>query len=205
MDLQWGIILQIIQRVCIILLVQTLCQCIRFRELNVPCLLSYQACADPGTLSSCNDWLKGSVLGEKLLGLTEELCKVGHCSPTSAAPTSSHGWTLISLVLSQPHNNGEHTVSHTTECFLYLLCLLPFVDFEISHQNHIIISICFYVHSASDRGGVHGEDLREASRHSVGDQESVRCREHGATHLLHLRCSFHILFFCTRLSCAALC
>uniref|UniRef100_A0A8C9ZA49 E3 ubiquitin-protein ligase listerin n=1 Tax=Sander lucioperca TaxID=283035 RepID=A0A8C9ZA49_SANLU len=73
MDLQWGIILQIIQRVC--------------------------------TLKSCRDWLKGSVLGEQLLGLTEELCKVGYSSPSSTSSTSNHSWTLISLVLSQHHNN----------------------------------------------------------------------------------------------------
>ncbi|XP_029028870.1 E3 ubiquitin-protein ligase listerin [Betta splendens] len=74
MDLQWGIILQIIKR----------------------------ACADPDTLKSCNEWLKGSVLGEKLLGLTEELCNLEHISPRS---TSNHSWMLISLVLSQHHNN----------------------------------------------------------------------------------------------------
>ncbi|KAE8287484.1 E3 ubiquitin-protein ligase listerin [Larimichthys crocea] len=77
MDLQWGIILQIIQR----------------------------ACADPETLKSCGDWLKGSVLGNQLLGLTEELCKVGRGSPASTSSTSTHSWTLISLVLSQHHNN----------------------------------------------------------------------------------------------------
>ncbi|KAM9846961.1 E3 ubiquitin-protein ligase listerin [Aulostomus maculatus] len=73
MDLPWGIILQLIQR----------------------------ACANPDTLK-CRDWLKGSVLGEQLLGLTEELCKVGHSCSSS---TSHHNWTLISLVLSQHHNN----------------------------------------------------------------------------------------------------
>lgn len=77
MGLQWGIILQIIQR----------------------------ACVDPETLKSCSDWLKGSVLGEQLLGLTEELCKVGRSSRCSTSSTSSHSWTLISLVLSQHHNN----------------------------------------------------------------------------------------------------
>ncbi|XP_041657592.1 E3 ubiquitin-protein ligase listerin [Cheilinus undulatus] len=77
MDLQWRIILQIIQR----------------------------ACVDPETLKSCRDWLKGSVLGERLLGLTEELCKVGSSSSSSSFGTSSHSWTLISLVLSQHHNN----------------------------------------------------------------------------------------------------
>lgn len=77
MDLQWSIILQIIQR----------------------------ACTDAETLQSCSDWLKGSVLGERLLGLTEELCKVGSSSHGSTSSTSSHSWTLISLVLSQRHNN----------------------------------------------------------------------------------------------------
>lgn len=77
MDVKWGIILQIIQR----------------------------ACTDPKTLKSCRDWLKGSVLGEQLLALTEELCQVGESSPRSASPSSSHSWTLISLVLSQHHNN----------------------------------------------------------------------------------------------------
>lgn len=77
MQLQWGIILQIIQR----------------------------ACADPVTLKSCNTWLKGSVLGEQLLGLTEELCKVGGGCSSHASAASHHNWTLISLVLSQHHNN----------------------------------------------------------------------------------------------------
>uniref|UniRef100_A0A8D3D305 E3 ubiquitin-protein ligase listerin n=1 Tax=Scophthalmus maximus TaxID=52904 RepID=A0A8D3D305_SCOMX len=68
-------------------------------------LLLQPACADPETLQSCRDWLKGSVLGEQLLGLTEELCNVGCSSPSSTSITSSHSWTLISLVLSQHHNN----------------------------------------------------------------------------------------------------
>ncbi|KAM9729215.1 E3 ubiquitin-protein ligase listerin [Menidia menidia] len=75
MGLRWGIILQIIQR----------------------------ACKDPGTLINCRDWLKGSVLGEQLLVLTAELCKMGSSSPTSSS--SSHSWTLVSLVLSQKDNN----------------------------------------------------------------------------------------------------
>lgn len=78
MTLPWGIILQIIQR----------------------------ACADPETLKCCGDWLKGSVLGEQLLGLTEELCKVGCSSTTTAFTSSNHSWTLISLVLSQHHNKA---------------------------------------------------------------------------------------------------
>uniref|UniRef100_A0A665XCC4 E3 ubiquitin-protein ligase listerin n=1 Tax=Echeneis naucrates TaxID=173247 RepID=A0A665XCC4_ECHNA len=80
MHLQWGIILQIIQKVCIILLISPFHQ-------------------------SITDWLKGSVLGEQLLALTKELCNMNRCSPGSISSTSSHSWTLISLVLSQHHNN----------------------------------------------------------------------------------------------------
>ncbi|KAF7206545.1 E3 ubiquitin-protein ligase listerin isoform X2 [Nothobranchius furzeri] len=74
MGLESGIILQIIQR----------------------------ASKDPQTCASCSDWLKGSVLGEQLLGLTEELCKIDSSSRSS---TCNHSWMLISLVLSQNHNN----------------------------------------------------------------------------------------------------
>ncbi|XP_049597872.1 E3 ubiquitin-protein ligase listerin [Syngnathus scovelli] len=77
MELHCGITLQIIQR----------------------------ACADPDTLASCSEWLKGSVLGEHLLRLTKELCKVGHGGSSSASSSSCHSWTLISMVLSQHHNN----------------------------------------------------------------------------------------------------
>ncbi|XP_028277901.1 E3 ubiquitin-protein ligase listerin isoform X2 [Parambassis ranga] len=77
MGLEWGIILQIIQR----------------------------ACTDPETLKICRDWLKGSILGEQLLGLTEKVCKVGSSSRASISSPSSHSWTLISLVLSHHHNN----------------------------------------------------------------------------------------------------
>ncbi|XP_077447675.1 E3 ubiquitin-protein ligase listerin [Stigmatopora argus] len=78
MELNCGITLQIIQR----------------------------ACEDQDTLDSCRDWLKGSILGEHLHKLTNDLCKVRPSRSTSASSPSNHCWTLISLVLSQ-HNNNE--------------------------------------------------------------------------------------------------
>lgn len=63
-----------------------------------------RACSDSETLTSCDEWLKGSVLGEALLGLAEDLCKV-QPSISSSSSTNSYSWTLISLVLSQHHNN----------------------------------------------------------------------------------------------------
>lgn len=97
------------------------------------CCASCQACADPETLKSCGDWLKGSVLGGQLLGLTEELCSVGHSAPISASSTSNHSWKLISLVLSQHHNNGEMKQSHTSKHFCFEKYL--FLDFLIRHQS----------------------------------------------------------------------
>uniref|UniRef100_A0A8C5BPB0 E3 ubiquitin-protein ligase listerin n=1 Tax=Gadus morhua TaxID=8049 RepID=A0A8C5BPB0_GADMO len=54
---------------------------------------------------SCRDWLKGSVLGERLFGLAEELCNTGRGHATLTSNENTHSWTLISLVLSQQHNN----------------------------------------------------------------------------------------------------
>jgi len=117
------------------------------------CRLSHQACKDPETLMSCNDWLKGSVLGQQLLVLTEELCEVG-----SSSSTSSHSWTLISLVLSQKHNHGE-PLSWTLNAH----------PVWVSYQPPNDVTFCcdvLYMCRVSDRGGVHGEDLRAAPLHS---------------------------------------
>ncbi|KAJ8342541.1 hypothetical protein SKAU_G00324690 [Synaphobranchus kaupii] len=81
MDLKWGVVLQIIQK----------------------------ACADPACLEASIGWLKGAVLGERLVGLAGELCELGlgGTRSTKATPTSGHdhSWALISLVLSQHHLN----------------------------------------------------------------------------------------------------
>uniref|UniRef100_A0A8C9VFP1 E3 ubiquitin-protein ligase listerin n=1 Tax=Scleropages formosus TaxID=113540 RepID=A0A8C9VFP1_SCLFO len=53
-------------------------------------------------------WLKGPVLGEKLVGLARELCAVGLRGPRGSVPTHihTHSWALISLVLSQQLNSA---------------------------------------------------------------------------------------------------
>ncbi|PWA23009.1 hypothetical protein CCH79_00001849 [Gambusia affinis] len=89
MGLEWRIILQIIQRV----------------NIQFSSDLNQFACKDPKTRASCRNWLKGSILGEQLLGLTEELCKMERNSTAPKTPTSSNSWTLISLVLSQTNNS----------------------------------------------------------------------------------------------------
>ncbi|TNN51167.1 E3 ubiquitin-protein ligase listerin [Liparis tanakae] len=104
MDLQWRIILQIIQR----------------------------ACTDPETLASCRAWLQGSVLGERLLGLTEELCRVGGGPPSSTSPTSNHSWTLISLVLSRHHDNA------TAEQLNFAVEMMRFLSWLVTHCPRVL-------------------------------------------------------------------
>lgn len=78
----------------------------------------FQACADAGHLEVCAGWLRGSVFGERVVRLAGELCAVGlKGSPSvpSALDHHNHCWRLISLALSQQHDDGKHT---QTECTL---------------------------------------------------------------------------------------
>ncbi|KTF85777.1 hypothetical protein cypCar_00015104 [Cyprinus carpio] len=59
------------------------------------------ACADPVRLGGCVGWLRGPVLGERLVGLAGEVCVMG----LRGSSHHAHGWPLISLALSQQQNN----------------------------------------------------------------------------------------------------
>uniref|UniRef100_A0A8C1GWL7 E3 ubiquitin-protein ligase listerin n=1 Tax=Cyprinus carpio TaxID=7962 RepID=A0A8C1GWL7_CYPCA len=73
------------------------------RDLNwsVTLQLIEKACADPVRLGGCVGWLRGPVLGERLVGLAGEVCVMG----LRGSSHHAHGWPLISLALSQQHNN----------------------------------------------------------------------------------------------------
>uniref|UniRef100_A0A8C7E2R1 E3 ubiquitin-protein ligase listerin n=1 Tax=Naja naja TaxID=35670 RepID=A0A8C7E2R1_NAJNA len=74
MDLKWSILLQIIQK----------------------------ACSNSEKHSLTSTWLKGDVLGEKLVTLAHDLCNISlKMTVTSAESFHSEQWTLLSLVLSQ--------------------------------------------------------------------------------------------------------
>ncbi|MBN3302917.1 LTN1 ligase, partial [Amia calva] len=77
MDLKWSILLQFIQK----------------------------ACADPAKFEATSGWLKGDVLGEKLVKLAEGLCDMGLKETASLTPCHSDSWALISLALSQHIHN----------------------------------------------------------------------------------------------------
>ncbi|XP_066065312.1 E3 ubiquitin-protein ligase listerin isoform X2 [Chamaea fasciata] len=85
MDLRWVLFLQIIQK----------------------------ACSSTAKLSLVSDWLKGDMLGEKLVMLADDLCHLGlKPRATSSGSTSSERWTLLSLVLSQ-HVKSESLIGET--------------------------------------------------------------------------------------------
>uniref|UniRef100_A0A673KHS8 E3 ubiquitin-protein ligase listerin n=1 Tax=Sinocyclocheilus rhinocerous TaxID=307959 RepID=A0A673KHS8_9TELE len=77
------------------------------RDLNwsVTLQLIEKACADPVRLEVFIGWLRGPVLGERLVGLAGELCVMGLRGSPSSSSHHAHGWPLISLALSQQHNN----------------------------------------------------------------------------------------------------
>nr|XP_020651892.1 E3 ubiquitin-protein ligase listerin-like isoform X1 [Pogona vitticeps] len=78
MNLKWNILLQIIQK----------------------------ACSSPEKHSLTSNWLKGDVLGEKLVTLTDDLCNTSlKTTASSAEPFHSERWALLSLVLSQVIKN----------------------------------------------------------------------------------------------------
>nr|XP_023661078.1 E3 ubiquitin-protein ligase listerin isoform X1 [Paramormyrops kingsleyae] len=94
MDLSWGVLLQIIQK----------------------------ACADTDLLDAAASWMKGPVLGEKLVQLAGRLCTAGLRGPMGVSPSTgshTHSWALVSLVLSQQLNNeaviGESYVEKIIE------------------------------------------------------------------------------------------
>ncbi|XP_061483857.1 E3 ubiquitin-protein ligase listerin isoform X2 [Rhineura floridana] len=74
MDLKWNILLEIIEK----------------------------ACSSSEKHSLCSTWLKGDVLGEKLVTLADDLCNTSlKTTVASAESFHSERWTLLSLVLSQ--------------------------------------------------------------------------------------------------------
>ncbi|XP_069801287.1 E3 ubiquitin-protein ligase listerin [Dendropsophus ebraccatus] len=83
MDFQWHVLLYIIQK----------------------------ACADSPKHSLICDWLKGDILGDKLIGLASDLCSAGLIDRTRRQePYCSDKWTLLSLVLSE-HVKNESLIA----------------------------------------------------------------------------------------------
>uniref|UniRef100_UPI00398EDAED E3 ubiquitin-protein ligase listerin isoform X2 n=1 Tax=Pristiophorus japonicus TaxID=55135 RepID=UPI00398EDAED len=69
-----------------------------------------KACVDPVKYAAISDWLKGEVLGEKLVLLTDELCTMGITTSSWPRDTHSHSWVLLSLALSK-HINNEFLIA----------------------------------------------------------------------------------------------
>ncbi|KAB1283530.1 E3 ubiquitin-protein ligase listerin [Camelus dromedarius] len=76
-DLKWNSILQVIEK----------------------------ACSSSGKYALVTPWLKGDILGEKLVALADHLCNKDLESTVSSESYFSEKWTLLSLVLSQHVQN----------------------------------------------------------------------------------------------------
>ncbi|POI35437.1 hypothetical protein CIB84_000811, partial [Bambusicola thoracicus] len=65
-----------------------------------------KACSSTTKLSLISEWLKGDMLGERLVMLADDLCHLG-LKPIATSPesSSSEKWTVLSLVLSQHIKN----------------------------------------------------------------------------------------------------
>ncbi|KAM7133812.1 E3 ubiquitin-protein ligase listerin isoform 3-T3 [Molossus nigricans] len=64
-----------------------------------------KACSSSGKHALVVSWLKGDVLGEKLVTLADHLCNEDLESTVTSEPYFSERWTLLSLVLSQHIEN----------------------------------------------------------------------------------------------------
>nr|DBA34456.1 TPA: hypothetical protein GDO54_002013 [Pyxicephalus adspersus] len=70
-----------------------------------------KACSDPTKHSLISDWLKGEVLGDKLISLASDLCTSGLADKAGKSEASCRDkWSLLSLVLSE-HVKNESLIS----------------------------------------------------------------------------------------------
>lgn len=83
-----------------------------FRQINFLILLLifalilwFQACSSSDKHALVTPWLKGDILGEKLVTLADHLCNKDLESTVSSETYFSERWTLLSLVLSQQVKN----------------------------------------------------------------------------------------------------
>ena len=70
-------------------------------------ILWFQACSNSDKHALVTPWLKGDILGEKLVTLADHLCNKDLESTVSSESYFSERWSLLSLVLSQHVKNGR--------------------------------------------------------------------------------------------------
>ncbi|XP_051871112.1 E3 ubiquitin-protein ligase listerin isoform X3 [Pristis pectinata] len=69
-----------------------------------------KACVDPIKYVAISDWLKGDVLGEKLVLLADDLCTMEVTIGSSPRKPDSNNWMLLGFALSQ-HTNNEFMIA----------------------------------------------------------------------------------------------
>ncbi|KAM9320364.1 E3 ubiquitin-protein ligase listerin [Gastrophryne carolinensis] len=122
-DLQWQVFLSIIQK----------------------------ACSDPAKHSLICDWLKGDVLGERLISLASHLCTTGLTDKAREQEAcSSDKWSLLSLVLSE-HVRNESLIgkAYVERIIDKLHCALTQAK-DLSEAGDIEQSVAFICDLASN-------------------------------------------------------
>ncbi|XP_032889152.1 E3 ubiquitin-protein ligase listerin [Amblyraja radiata] len=69
-----------------------------------------KACVDPIKYVAISDWLKGDVLGEKLVVLADELCTMAMTTGSLPRKHDSNNWMLLGFALSK-HTNNEFMIA----------------------------------------------------------------------------------------------
>ncbi|KAM3933975.1 E3 ubiquitin-protein ligase listerin [Leptodactylus fuscus] len=123
MDFQWHVFLYIIQK----------------------------ACSDAAKHSLICDWLKGDILGDKLISLASDLCSTGLIDRTrQQEPCCSDKWALLSLVLSE-HVRNESLIAeiYVEKIIDKLHCALARAK-DLSEAGDIEQSVSFICDVASN-------------------------------------------------------
>uniref|UniRef100_A0A4X2KDT1 E3 ubiquitin-protein ligase listerin n=1 Tax=Vombatus ursinus TaxID=29139 RepID=A0A4X2KDT1_VOMUR len=103
LDLKWNILLRIIQK----------------------------ACSSSSKHLLVSTWLKGDILGEKLVTLADHLCNKDLEVAVSSESFTSEGWTLLSLVLSQ-HVKNDYLIGEA-----YIERIISKLNAALSKAKHI--------------------------------------------------------------------
>ncbi|XP_020851528.1 E3 ubiquitin-protein ligase listerin isoform X2 [Phascolarctos cinereus] len=90
-----------------------------------------KACSSSSKHLLVSTWLKGDILGEKLVTLADHLCNKDLEGTVSSESFTSEGWTLLSLVLSQ-HVKNDYLIGEA-----YIERIISKLNAALSKAKHI--------------------------------------------------------------------
>ncbi|KAM6223493.1 E3 ubiquitin-protein ligase listerin [Rhynchocyon petersi] len=118
-----------------------------------------KACSSSDKHALVNLWLKGDLLGEKLVNMTDHLCNMGLESTISSESYFSERWSLLSLVLSQ-HIENDYLIGEVyiekiiVKLHETLSKTKPLLETESNVSAVSYICDVFYSYFSSAKGGL---------------------------------------------------